>query len=65
MAIGEWTTYWTISEWIIRLAMLPVIVMRKERPATCLAWLTVVFFAPLPGLLLYLLVGENRLGRRR
>jgi len=65
MNIGEWTTYWTISEWMIRVVMLPVIVMRKERPATCLAWLTVVFFAPVPGLLLYLLLGENRLGRRR
>lgn len=65
MAIGEWTTYWTISEWLIRIVMLPVIVMRKERPATCLAWLTVVFFAPAPGLLLYILLGENRLGRRR
>lgn len=65
MGIGEWTTHWTISEWIIRIVMLPIIVMRKERPATCLAWLTVIFFAPAPGLLLYLLLGENRLGRRR
>ena len=45
--------------------MLPVIVLRKEKPATCLAWLAVVFFEPWVGLGLYLLIGENRLGRRR
>ncbi len=54
-----------VSEWLIRLIMLPIIVLRKEKPATCLAWLTIVFFEPWIGLGLYLLVGENRLGRRR
>ena len=61
-------TFWTLllaSEWAIRVTMLPVIVLRKERPATCLAWLTIVFFEPWVGLGLYLLIGENRLGRRR
>jgi cardiolipin synthase A/B len=53
------------SEWAIRLTMLPVIVLRKEKPATCLAWLTIVFFEPWIGLGLYLLIGESRLGRRR
>lgn len=65
MAISDWTSYVTISEWLIRIVILPVIVLRKERPATCLAWLTLIFFAPWPGLVLYLLLGENRLGRRR
>lgn len=60
-----WTKVFAASEWIIRLLMLPVIVMRKEQPTTCLAWLTVVFFEPWIGLGLYLLVGENRLGRRQ
>ena len=58
-----WTL--TIGEWLIRLTMLPVIVLRKEKPATCLAWLTIVFFEPWIGLAMYLLVGETRLGRRR
>jgi cardiolipin synthase len=61
-------SFWTLlaaSEWVIRLTMLPVIVLRKEKPATCLAWLTIVFFEPWVGLGLYLLIGENRLGRRR
>ena len=64
----EWL-YWTqllaVSEWVIRLIMLPVIVLRKERPSTCLAWLAIVFFEPWIGLGLYLLMGEVRLGRTR
>ena len=60
-----WTEWLAVSEWVIRLTMLPVIVLRKEKPATCLAWLTIVFFEPWIGLGLYLLIGENRLGRRR
>ena len=60
-----WTQSLAISEWVIRLTILPVIVLRKERPATCLAWLAIVFFEPWVGLVLYLLIGENRLGRRR
>ena len=64
MDVSFWTLL-TASEWVIRLTMLPVIVLRKERPATCLAWLTIVFFEPWIGLGLYLLIGENRLGRRR
>ena len=65
MDVPFWTLLLAASEWVIRLTMLPVIVLRKERPATCLAWLTIVFFEPWIGLGLYLLVGENRLGRRR
>lgn len=60
-----WTYWLAVSEWVIRLTILPIIVMRKEQPATCLAWLAIVFFEPWVGLGLYLLVGENRLGRRR
>jgi cardiolipin synthase A/B len=65
MGLSFWTNVWVASEWLIRLIMLPVIVLRKEKPVTCLAWLTVVFFEPWVGLGLYLLIGENRLGRRQ
>jgi len=61
----SWAQLILAGEWAIRLAMLPVIVLRQEKPVTCLAWLAVVFFEPWIGLGLYLLVGENRLGRRR
>jgi cardiolipin synthase A/B len=65
MDVFYWTHLLVASEWVIRLTMLPIIVLRKEKPATCLAWLAVIFFEPWIGLGLYLLVGENRLGRRR
>ncbi|NUQ62739.1 MAG: cardiolipin synthase [Pirellulales bacterium] len=65
MSVLFWTHLLAISEWMIRLIVLPIIVLRKERPATCLAWLAIVFFEPWIGLGAYLLVGENRLGRDR
>ncbi|MCD4728473.1 MAG: PLDc N-terminal domain-containing protein, partial [Pirellulales bacterium] len=65
MNLPYWTQLLVASEWAIRLTMLPVIVLRKEKPTTCLAWLAIVFFEPWIGLVLYLLIGENRLGRRR
>lgn len=60
-----WTQALVVVEWLIRLTMLPVIVLRKEKPATCLAWLAIIFFEPIIGLAVYLLIGESRLGRRR
>ena len=65
MDVANWTEVLAASEWVIRILILPVIVLRKEKPATCLAWLAIVFFEPWIGLALYLLIGENRLGRRR
>lgn len=56
---------WLAGEWLVRLGMLPVVVLRKQRPVTCLAWLTVIFFQPWVGLAAYGLIGENRLGTRR
>ena len=65
MNVFYWTQVLAASEWVIRLTVLPVIVLRKEKPATCLAWLAIIFFEPWIGLGLYLLIGENRLGRRQ
>jgi cardiolipin synthase len=65
MNVFYWTQVLAASEWVIRLTVLPIIVLRKEKPATCLAWLAVIFFEPWIGLGLYLLIGENRLGRRQ
>jgi cardiolipin synthase len=51
--------------WLIRLLLLPAIVLRKEKPAACLFWLAIVFLEPWLGASFYLLLGENRLGRKR
>jgi len=53
-----------LSEWLIRLIML-VVVTRRREPSSSMAWLLVVFFIPWPGLILYWLIGSNRLPQRR
>lgn len=55
----------TISEWIIRVVMVAVILRRRFAPSTALAWLVLVMFLPELGLIVYLLLGVNHLGRRR
>lgn len=52
-------------EWGVRLAMFLVIILRKRAPTVALAWLAVVAFLPFVGTVLYLMLGETRLGRRR
>jgi len=51
-------------EWLIRIMMIPV-VMRKRSPQSAVAWLAVVYFMPLIGVFVYLLIGESHLGRIR
>ncbi len=53
-----------LSEWLLRIVML-VVVTRRREPASAMAWLLVIFFIPWLGLVLYWLIGENRLPRRR
>jgi len=53
-----------IIEWGIRLGML-VVVPRHRKPASAMAWLLIIFFLPIPGLILFLLIGNNRIPRRR
>lgn len=53
-----------LGRWLIRVIMLLVII-RKRRPQSATVWLLVVFIAPWLGLLLYALLGSNRLPRKR
>lgn len=52
------------TEWLIRLGMVPIVIRRRQS-STALAWLAVIFFLPVVGLVLYLMVGTRRLGQRR
>lgn len=65
MTLYDWSLIGIAVSWLIRLTMIPVVVMRKKAPATSLAWLMIVFFEPWIGLGLYVLIGEDRLVRRR
>jgi len=50
--------------WGIRLAML-VVVPRHRKPVSAMAWLLIIFFLPIPGLILFLLIGNYQIPRRR
>jgi len=54
-----------VINWLIRLIMAIVILSRKRTPTTAIAWLVIVFSVPTLGMILYFLIGENRLGRTR
>jgi cardiolipin synthase len=60
----DWSDFYLISQWVIRIAMIPVVV-RRRKPSAAMAWLLVIFFEPVIGLILYGLFGNNRLPRRR
>lgn len=53
-----------IAEWIIRLAMLGIVPFRRA-PAATTSWLLLIFFLPVPGLLLFLAIGTPRFPRWR
>jgi cardiolipin synthase len=59
----DWSLLYYLLEWVIRIVMLVVVTNRRH--GSPMAWLLVIFFLPVPGLALYLLIGENRLPRRR
>ena len=61
----NWFLVLQLIEWGIRLLMLVVILRRRLRPTTALAWLMIIFLIPEIGVILYLLFGDARLGRRR
>lgn len=60
-----WITVYITLGWLIRVAMIPVILRRQLAPGASVAWLGIIFLHPYIGVALYALVGETRLGPRR
>jgi len=56
---------YAMVEWLVRLAMVPVILRRQLQPSLAMAWLAIIFFTPVLGCLVYFLIGRPRLGARR
>jgi cardiolipin synthase len=52
-------TAFVVAEWLIRLGMLIIVPLRRTPEATR-SWLLLIFFLPVPGLLLYLAIGRPR-----
>jgi cardiolipin synthase A/B len=61
---GFWATVFVVSDWVIRLAMLPIVPTRRS-PEAAKGWLLFIFFLPWLGLVLYLLIGRPRVPRWR
>ena len=51
---------YVISEWVIRILMLFYVPRRRSSAATR-TWLLLIFFLPIPGLLLYIIIGKIQL----
>ncbi len=52
-------------DWFIRLVLGVRVVMRRGTVGFTLAWLAVILLLPVFGAIIYLLLGERRLGTRR
>lgn len=60
------TAFWTCLLFLIHIAFLARAILRKHRePASRIAWVVVIITAPVAGILIYLLLGETNIGRRR
>ena len=53
----DYETVWYATEWIVRIGALAVIPSRRS-PSAARAWLLLIFFLPIPGLLLFLAIGS-------
>src|SRR5271166_5369041 len=58
--LSIWGLLVYLTEWVIRLTMLIIIPFRRS-PATAKGWLLLIFFLPITGLALFLLIGRVRL----
>ncbi|MFO0964280.1 MAG: cardiolipin synthase [Gemmataceae bacterium] len=54
---GTWAFLYLASEWVIRIIMVVVVPFRRS-PEAAKGWLLLVFFLPLPALVLYWLIGR-------
>jgi len=63
--LANFITIYEIVEWVLRLIMLLVLLRRRMASSTKMAWLVVIMAVPIVGVVLYLLIGDVRLGKRR
>src|SRR2546423_1021845 len=54
-----------IADFVLRVGLSLRVIMRRLPVGVSLAWLSIIFVLPFVGAILYLLVGEYRLGPRR
>ncbi|MDA3146291.1 cardiolipin synthase [Leucobacter sp. UCMA 4100] len=59
-----WTITLTVVDNLLRITAL-FVVPRNRRPTSGMAWLMAIFWLPIPGFLLFLVIGSNRLPKHR
>lgn len=57
-------TIWYVFEWFIRIAAL-FVVPRNRKPTSGMAWLMIIFLAPIPAALFFLAIGSPKLPKNR
>lgn len=62
--VGTIGTAWLIVDWVIRIAAL-FIVPKGRKPTAGMAWLLFIFLFPLPGLLIFIVLGSPKLPKSR
>ncbi|CAK7030040.1 cardiolipin synthase [Saezia sanguinis] len=60
----SWSTIYLLTEWLIRISML-IYVPQQRTPNAARAWLLLIFFLPVPGLLLYAWIGRIYVPQQR
>lgn len=55
----SWGDIHYAAEWVVRIAMLGILPFRRT-PAAARSWLLLIFFLPIPGLLLFLAIGTPK-----
>jgi cardiolipin synthase len=66
--IRKWLTFgvfYLVFKWAIRLASVVLVPKQQRLPSAALGWLLFIVLFPIPGLLLYLLVGSSKLSAKR
>ncbi|WP_024355612.1 cardiolipin synthase [Leucobacter chironomi] len=64
----NWPYLWTLTALIVDIVIRIValfVVPRNRRPTAGMAWLLAIFLLPVPGLLLFLIIGSKRLPKKR
>lgn len=62
--IPDFDTIYYVIEWVIRLVALVVVPMRRPA-AAARAWLLLIFFLPIPGTIIFLLIGRPKFPAER
>jgi cardiolipin synthase len=62
--VEAWAIFYLAFEWAIRLAMVVIVPLRRS-PEAARSWLLLVFFLPIPALLIYRLLGRPTYPRWR